>query len=71
MSHVTADLIRAQALALRGAKLEERRAQEIAADVERLNEAALAARERLDFNAEPARFAALLHGCAIPAGKRK
>lgn len=68
---IAPELIRAQALELRGATLEERRAQEIAADVGRLNEAALAARSRLDFNDEPARFAALLHAAAQPPEKRK
>lgn len=71
MGKVTPELIQAQALELRGAKLEERRAHEIAADVERLNEAALAARELLDFNDEPARFAALLRASAAPDIKRK
>ncbi len=71
MPTVTADLICAQALELRGATLEERRAQQIAADVERLNQAAQAARGRLDFNDEPARFAALLQASALVAGKRK
>lgn len=68
---VSPEFIRAQALELRGARLDERRAQEIAADIEKLNDAALAARRRLDFNDEPARFAALLQVAAMPGGKRK
>ncbi len=71
MGKVTPELIRAQCLELRGVEITERRAQELAADVSRLNDAALGARDRLDFNDEPARFAGLLSASATPAKKRK
>jgi hypothetical protein len=58
---VTAELIRGQGAQLRRLAIEESRARELAADVERMNNAVIdAADERLDFNDEPARFAALL-----------
>ena len=72
MEKVTPELIRAQALALRISSPEEERAEALAADMTRLYEAVLAARERLDFNEEPARFAALLAAAsAVPPGKKR
>ena len=71
MSKVTSELVRAEAAALRGAVLDEDRAAQLAADMNRLQEAVLGAREHLDFNDEPARFAALLAASTVPARKRR
>ena len=72
MEKVTPELIRAQAAALRLATPDEQRAETLAADMSRLYEAVLSARERLDFNEEPARFAALLAAApAVPLKKRR
>lgn len=71
MAQLTARLIRAQAMELRGTDIGERRAEELAVDVARLNQAMLGARERLEFNDEPARFTALLTAPAPVVGKRK
>ena len=60
MSELPPDFVHVQAAALRGADIGERRAQEIAADVARITDAADGARAMLDFNDEPARFDALL-----------
>ena len=59
------DLVRAQAAELRGVDIGEQRAREIAADIGKINEAVAGARDRLDFNDEPARFVALL-GAPVP-----
>ena len=64
MTSITPELIRQEALASRGAELDDQRCAELAADVGKLNEATHALRERLDFNDEPARFAALLGASA-------
>ena len=64
MSTEAGEVVRAQAMSSRGIDIGERRAQEIAADADAINETAHAVRERLDFNDEPARFIALL--CAPP-----
>lgn len=69
MGDLTGELVRVQAAALRGADIGEQRAQEIAADIEKINGAVRDVRERLDFNDEPARFDALL--CTPPAARRK
>jgi len=53
---VTGALIRAQAAWLRGADIGQRRANEISSDIAKIVEAVTAARDRLDFNDEPARF---------------
>lgn len=67
---ITAELIRSQGAQLRRLAIEESRARELAADVERMNNAVIdAADERLDFNDEPARFAALL-AATREAGKK-
>ena len=71
MANITPELISAQAVDLRGVTLDASRAEQIAADMARLNEAVLATRERLDFNDEPARFAALLNARPAPVRKRK
>lgn len=57
---LTAELIRLSALQLRRMKISEARAQVLARDVERLNNAALAAAEQSDFNDEPAHFTSML-----------
>ena len=62
--------IRAQAQ-MRGAQLDERRAQELAADLARLDAAVTGAREKLDFNDEPARFVSLLAASARAPAKSK
>ena len=71
MSTLTPELIRAQALQTRDARLDERRAQELAADLARLDDALAGARDKLDFNDEPARFVSLLAACARVPAKRK
>ena len=73
MGKVTPELIRAQALDLRGVKLSGSRAEELAADIAKANDAVIAARGKLDFNDEPARFAARLAAAASSPrpGKRK
>lgn len=57
---VTGELIRLSARQLRHMDLDEDRAEELARDVERLNNIALAAAADGDFNDEPARFSAML-----------
>lgn len=69
MPEAAADLIRAQALELRGVTLDHQRVQQLASEVAKLTEALGAMRSRLDFNDEPARFSALLRACA-PSGQR-
>ena len=64
------ETIREQALQLRGADLTQRRSEELAADMERIVSAVSAVRENLDFNDEPARFAALLDASARVPSKR-
>ena len=60
MSSLPPEIARAQAVALLGADIGERRAGELAGDVGKIVEALDAARPLLDFNDEPARFAARL-----------
>lgn len=60
MSELSPETVRAQATSLLGADISERRAAEIARDVAKIVDALDAARGLLDFNDEPARFAALL-----------
>ncbi len=57
---VTPELIQSSALQLRRMRMSEARAWVLARDVERLNNAALAAAEENDFNHEPARFTSML-----------
>jgi hypothetical protein len=64
MGERSGELVRAQAMRSRGVDIGERRAQEIAADMDAIDETVNAVRELLDFNDEPACFIALL--CAPP-----
>ena len=64
---VTAELIQEHGRALRQIEIDTRRAAELADEVERLNSAVMNAAVRLDFNDDPARFAALLVVGAQPA----
>jgi hypothetical protein len=57
---VTAELVTSISLALRGTRITPAVAQALAPNLERLNNAALAAAEESDFNDEPARFASVL-----------
>ena len=57
---LTAQLIRDHGLQLVRLDIPEPRAAELAAEVERLNNAVLDAAARLDVNDEPSRFTALL-----------
>lgn len=59
----TAQLIRDHGRQLVRLDISEPRAGELAAEVERLNNAVLDAAARLDFNDEPSRFTALLLAC--------
>ena len=66
MSALSPEIVRAQAAALRGAGLDERRAQSLGADAGRIIDAVDGARALLDFNDEPARFDALVAAHALP-----
>jgi hypothetical protein len=57
---VTSDLILAQARELHGMPLSRARASELAREVQKLNDAVRDAEHLLDFNDDPARFAATL-----------
>lgn len=71
-SPVTQALILQQAEQLLGIKLTPRRAAELAVEIERLNSAVIDSAGRLlDFNNEPARFAAVLLHHARSGGGRK
>jgi hypothetical protein len=67
---VTEELVQASARQLRRMRMSPARARELAPDVERLNNVALAAAEESDFNDEPARFAEVLLRLK-PAGVRR
>ena len=69
MAKIKPEVIREQATALGLASIDEKRAETLAADIDRIYEAVLAMRGRLDFNDEPARFDALL--AMTPPAKRK
>lgn len=69
-NNVTGELIRLSALQLRRMNLSQARAKDLARDVERLNNAALAAAEEGDFNDEPARFSAMLLQLKSPDSRR-
>ena len=71
MAKITGELVRAQAAELREVELDSERAQQLAEDVAKINAAAAAARERLDFNDEPARFTAVLSAPAPRPASRK
>ncbi len=60
MKKVTPRLIQSIALQFRRMRITAGRAQALARDVERLNDAALAAAEETDFNDEPAKFTSTL-----------
>jgi hypothetical protein len=67
-ARVTPELIREQGAQLRRLSLDDKRAAELAEEVARLNDAVMnAADQRLDFNDDPNRFAALLNSAAQPA----
>ena len=66
---IDADLIRRHGAALRGIDLTEKRAAEIAIEVERHNSAIRAAAQVLDFNDEPARFLSTLSELKQPAAR--
>ena len=57
---VTPELVAEIALTLRGTKITPAVAQALAPNLERLNNAALAAAAETDFNDEPARFISVL-----------
>jgi hypothetical protein len=57
---ISARLVQEWSSQLHGLEFSEARSAELAADVERHNAAIRAAAPQLDFNDEPARFAALL-----------
>ena len=59
-STVTGELIRLSALQLHHLEVSEARASEIARDVDRVNNVALAAAEQGDFNDEPSNFSLVL-----------
>lgn len=67
---VTAQLIEASARALRRTRISRARARVLAPDVERLNDAALAAARDSDFNDEPARFTSTLLRLKSPRPRR-
>ena len=67
---VTPGMIREHGAQLRRITLDEKRAAEVAEEVARLNDTVIDAAEKLDFNDDPARFAALLAAGAQP-GKTK
>ena len=61
---ISPELIREHGAQLRRIALDEKRAAEVADEVARLNNAVIDAADRLDFNDDPARFAALLTAAA-------
>jgi hypothetical protein len=67
---VTPVLVESIALALRGTKITPALARALAPNVERLNNAALAAAEETDFNDEPARFTSVLAQLKVPSPRR-
>jgi hypothetical protein len=69
-NEVSAALIRSMAQRLRRTGVSAARANELARDVQRLNDAALDAAAENDFNDEPAGFAATLARLKSPASQR-
>lgn len=67
---VTAELLTSISLTLRGTRITPAVAQALAPNLERLNNAALAAAEESDFNDEPARFASVLAQLQTPSPRR-
>ena len=55
-SKITGELVRLNALQFQGLEVSEARAAEIAHDLNRVNDAAIAIAEESDFNEEPSRF---------------
>ena len=66
---MTAGRTRGHAVHLRDGAPESERTEEIAHDIGRIIEALHGARDRLDFNDEPARFEALV--CSPPPVRRR
>lgn len=66
---ISPELVQQHGEQLCGLRVEPRRAAELAAEIERLNNAVLDAAGALDFNDEPSRFAALLES-SRPARRR-
>ena len=62
MQKISSELIRLMATRLRGLEISEERAAQLANEVARVNDAALAAAADNDFNDEPSRYAATLAG---------
>lgn len=67
---VTAELVESIALTLRRTPITPALAQALAPNVERLNDAALAAADESDFNDEPARFSSVLVELKSPSSRR-
>ena len=67
---VTAELVESTALALRRTTLTRARAQALAPGAARINDTALAAADKTDFNDEPARFAQVLAQLKSPSPRR-
>ena len=67
---VTAELVTSISLTLRGTRITPALAQALAPNLERLNNAALAAAKESDFNDEPARFASVLAQLQTPSLRR-
>jgi hypothetical protein len=67
---VMPELVASMSLTLRGTRITPAVAQTLAPNLERLNNAALAAAEESDFNDEPARFASVLAQLQTPSPRR-
>jgi hypothetical protein len=67
---VTPELVASISRTLRGTTITPAVAQALAPNLERLNNAALAAAEESDFNDEPARFASVLAQLQTPSRRR-
>jgi hypothetical protein len=67
---IRAQLVQEHGRVLRRIEIGAERAAEVAEELERLNGAVLDAAQRLDFNDDPGRFAAVL-AAGAQAGKRK
>ena len=67
---VTAELVESIALTLRDTTISPTLAQALAPNLERLNNAAIAAARDTDFNDEPARFPSVLAQLQAPSRRR-
>ena len=67
---VTAEFVQSIALKLRDTTISPTLAQALAQNLERLNNAAIAAARDTDFNDEPARFPSVLAQLQAPSGRR-